>query len=846
MNLRTFAALAAVVVLGLGQRWIIAQPVLAALPATPSFPWQDSGALHIARETDAVRPFSVIGPRGALLGTQDGSYAAWIFPWKIFSDMRITADMENYGVPIDVNRQAAWIDVSPGRTIITYSHANFTIRQIMFAPKDAQEGAGAVVLYQIEAIRPMTLTFCFTPLMQRMWPAPSGDRPSPEWVRTEGAAGGKTSSGFYILHQDFPGHVAALAMPTAEPGILAPYQERPQAWPLQFVLHFDPKRDSQTLFPLLIVYADSEHASTPAALAQSLAGLDAQVSILYRDNAAHYRALLESHTSIETPDPGLNAAFSWAVAAIDGLRVETPGGNGQAFTAGFVGSGDTTRPGFGWFFGRDALWTLYAVDSYGDFQATRQEIEFLLRHQRADGKIMHEYSQTANLVDWQALPYEYAAADPTPLLLMAADDYLKISGDAAFVRAHWDALRRAWDFETAHVSSDGIYNNTQGTGWVESWIPSMPYQEIYLAALDQQASSAFADMARSTGYQDLAHEAAARASRIGQTIEHEYYLSSQDFYAFSRNLDGSTDDTPTIFPAVAWWDGSYSLPDADAMMRRWASSEFSTDWGTRILSDHVSFYDPISYHQGSVWPLFTGWVSVAEYRAGHPLAGYTHLMQNAELTWLQDLGCVTELLSGRFFQPLGRSTAHQLWSSAMVISPLLRGMFGLQWDAAAKTLTVTPQLPADWDAATVRNVPLGDSRLDLTFTRRGQHLMVEATGAPELHLATDAPGATVEGHTLRIPLPPVEVAISPHLPDPGAETTQMKVLAEQRTARSLTLMLSAPPSAEGILYLRENTPGLHVHVENGAIGSPRNGLQLVTVTFPSGAEAVTQHVTFSW
>ena len=72
------------------------------------------------------------------------------------------------------------------------------------------------------------------------------------------------------------------------------------------------------------------------------------------------------------------------------------------------------------------------------------------------------------------------------------------------------------------------------------------------------------------------------------------------------------------------------------MLDRWAAAEFSTDWGTRDLSPTVSFYDPISYHQGTVWPLFTGWVSVSEYRQGRTLSGYAHLMQNAGLTWTQD------------------------------------------------------------------------------------------------------------------------------------------------------------------------------------------------------------------
>ncbi len=53
---------------------------------------------------------------------------------------------------------------------------------------------------------------------------------------------------------------------------------------------------------------------------------------------------------------------------------------------------------------------------------------------------------------------------------------------------------------------------------------------------------------------------------------------------------------------------AYNLQHAGPMLNRWAAAEFSTDWGTRDLSPTVAFYDPISYHQGTVWPLYTGWV----------------------------------------------------------------------------------------------------------------------------------------------------------------------------------------------------------------------------------------------
>src|SRR5580698_602207 len=200
------------------------------------FPFENSVPVKIVRRAVPSKPFTVAGPRGAILGQQDGSFEAWIFPWKIFSNLRISAEMQDYPVPIDVNEQAAVIEVRPDHTTITFSHANFTLREVLFAPHNAPDGAGALAFFQIEALRPLTLTFQFVPEMKPMWPAPSDDHPSPEWVK---AAGG----GFYALHLNFPNHAAAIEIPGAEPGILAPYQERPKIYPLQFVLHFDPAHD---------------------------------------------------------------------------------------------------------------------------------------------------------------------------------------------------------------------------------------------------------------------------------------------------------------------------------------------------------------------------------------------------------------------------------------------------------------------------------------------------------------------------------------------------------------------------------------------------------------------------
>lgn len=830
------------------------QAPLQALPALPAFPLQHSQEqLSITRDAIPSRPFSVVGPRGAVLGQQDGSYEVWLFPWKVLSNMHIEADMENYPVPIDVNTYASSITVKPDATTITFSHANFTVRETILAPKQISEGGGALVLYQIEAIRPMTLTFSFTAVMQSMWPALSDDRPSPEWVKTVGG------SGFYILHLNFPDHAAAIAMPTAEPGILEPYQERGADYPLQFVLHFDPKRDAHTYFPLLLTVGNTTATATTNALASRLSTLDRDFSSIYEENRKYYQDFRALHMSIDTPDEKLNEAFSWAEVSIDQLRVQTtPSHDEEALTAGFVGSGDTARPGFGWFFGRDALWSLYAINSYGGYETTKQEIEFLLRRESPEGKIPHEWSQTANLVDWKALPYEYASADATPLLPMAMNDYLRTSGDTAFVAANWDALALAWNFECTHdTDGDGIYDNSQGSGWVESWIPKMPHQEIYLAALDEQASLAFSNLAKATGHLDLAKAAVDRAAHIRTQIEKEYYLPQSDFYAFSWNAQDGTDNTPTIFPSVAWWDGTYALDHSQTMMQRWASKEFSTDWGTRILSDRVSFYDPIAYHQGTVWPLFAGWVSVAEYRTGHPLSAWMHLEQNADLTWSQDLGNTTELLSGEFFQPLGRSTAHQLWSSAMVISPIVRGLFGLEWNAETHELSVTPSLPATWDKAHLSNIPFGNQHIDLSIRRENDSLLVQAGGAAasSLRLHSHAAGAEYSNGALRIPLPLVEAGVEEELPEPGSVTTQMKVLDEQTTPHSLTLRLAAPAGSSQTLFLRINSAklrGSHSTLRATGVEVPDKAaaLQKLQVEFAADAandaEYVEKEVSFHW
>lgn len=141
---------------------------------------------------------------------------------------------------------------------------------------------------------------------------------------------------------------------------------------------------------------------------------------------------------------------------------------------------------------------------------------------------------------------------------------------------------------------------------------------------------------------------------------------------------------------------------------------------------------------------------MAEYRAGH-LAAYQGTMQSADLTTQQDIGAMTELLSLDFFEPFGRSTSHQLWSSAMVATPALRGMFGIEVDGLRHALKITPRLPADWDHAEVKRLHVGESVVDVSYQREGITMTVSSqqVSGPDVRLDGASPGCSIGFATAR-------------------------------------------------------------------------------------------------
>jgi len=251
--------------------------------------------------------------------------------------------------------------------------------------------------------------------------------------------------------------------------------------------------------------------------------------------------------------------------------------------------------------------------------------------------------------------------------------------------------------------------------------------------------------------------------------------------------------------------------------------------------------------------LFTGWASLAQYRADRPLAGYAALMHNVDLTWAQDPGFVTEVLSGKFFQPLGRSSSHQLWSSAMVLSPAIRGLFGIDADALHHTLHLQPHLPASWDFAEIRNVRVGDDLYEITLKRDRNHLLATVRSAQPTVLCLNSqneachdPSATTR--TVSLPLPPVEVSLAEQqLPEAGSLTSQPRVIDE-----SYQRVIDESYQAEHLSLTLEGIAGTTVLSPSGkrvtdvkVEGAERIDDKL-RVAFPQGSGFITQKVLISW
>ncbi len=688
-----------------------------------------SGGMALTRAARDWQFLDAVGPHSGLLGREDGIFEAWIYPLKLFRDFSLKFRLGD--VVLDGSVLPRTITVRPESASVHYIYDSFTACATWFAPINDR---GAIVTIEVNSFDPVAVEASLVPDVAWMWPAAVGDGYS-QWDSHLKAFR------FSNDHHTF----FAVAGATGASALTTTYSANYSAEHTDVMAFGPPARGYATY--RFVMAASFESQQQADALYHKLLVSDPALLQEARD---YYSRYLDSTVRLTLPDSTLQLAYDWSrVSTLQGLVDEPYAGKG--LVAGYDISSGSHRPGFSWYFGRDSMWTSLALNAIGDFATARTALEFLMQYQRPDGKIPHEIAQTVKLIDWwKDYPYGTASADGTPLFIIGFDDYVRASGDLAFARDQWDSLWHAYQFLKSSYGTNGLAKNLHvGHGWIEGGpLRFIPEQqpgaagelsgELYQAGVGVAGVEALASLARAIGKADIARTLDHEAAEQRTTIEKIFWSPQSNSYGYALDAAGKLIDKPSVLGTVPMWFGVLDQHKSNLFLNQIAGPAHQADWGMRIISQQDPNYGPTGYHFGSVWPLFTGWASVAGYRYHRPLYGYLNLMANAQLARDGSPGRVTEVLSGDYYTQLSTSTPHQIWSSAMVISPLVRGLLGLEVNALKSSLVLAPHVPVGWNDFAIHNVKVGATLLDFTWHRSGDDITLEVhrrgAGKENVHL----------------------------------------------------------------------------------------------------------------
>ena len=824
---------------------------------------EESHDLELSRPVRSWEFLPTVGTKAALFGKESGQFEAWIYPLKVLRNFHLLVHTGGRVIPAET--LARTLTVRPESSAILYAGDTFSIREVMFVPVHEP---GAVIRFEIESSDPLELEAVFERDFQLEWPAALGGTYA-QWDANLNA---------FAFGEEQKKYVAFVGSPSATD---------PQA---EYVTNYSASLESSLRLGLvqgrgtkIVLIAGSVKGHDDAE--KTYRRLTGSYDQLLRESADYYRKYLEQTVSLDLPDAQLQQAYDWSrVSVLQGM-VENPF-LGTGLVAGYRTSGNDQRPGFSWFFGRDSLWTDLALDSAGDFANTRTALDFITKFQRADGKIPHEIAQTASLVDWfKNFPYGFASADATPLFIITMNDYVKQSGDVAFAKEKWDNLWHAYEFLRSTYDEKELPKNIGvGHGWVEGG-PLLPVKtELYQSSLGIEALRALSNLARLTGKQDEAVKLEQAFNRQEPALNQTFWSPEKNIYAFALDQNNKREETPSVLATVPMWFGLLDDDKGNRMIDELAKPEHQADWGMRIISSKDRRYGAGGYHFGSVWPLFTGWASVGEYRYHRAIPAYGNLRANALMALDGSLGHVTEVLSGDYYQTLSTASPHQIWSAAMVVSPILRGMLGLEADALAGQLTLAPHLPSDWNSFHVRNVRVGHSTVDLNYQRtsetialeahrngidaivlnfepaisaRAQVVSAEIDGKPlafhvrktasDQHVAVHVPVGTAASK-LRIHLRrDFDFGVTSSLPPLGSQSLGARVISEAWSANRDSLVLEIAGTSGNTLNLYVRNPDEIASVEGGKFVNHGDGAGEIRVRLAGGgstqeaSERVTIH-----
>jgi glycogen debranching enzyme len=333
-------------------------------------------------------------------------------------------------------------------------------------------------------------------------------------------------------------------------------------------------------------------------------------------------------------DPALRSpVLDQAIADIESLLLETA--EGRAIAAGI--------PNFVVPFGRDSLltaWLLLDADpslsrSVLTYLAARQGKAEDPFHDEEPGKIMHEHRES-ELSRIGEMPFRtyYGSADSTPLFLVLLGDHVGRTGDTALAQQLEPNWRSAITWIERYADPRGLINFRQrddGHGLtVQSWkdsADSMSYgdgrlAEGGLAVAEVQgyvfaALTAAVDLSRLCGGPESERQAwSDRAAKLAETVDRLFWMPAQQTYALALDADGRQLDVVASDAGHLLWSGIVPEAKAKTVIARLFADDMWSGYGLRTLSTQEKRYNPLSYHNGSVWPHDTALFAAGLHRYG--------------------------------------------------------------------------------------------------------------------------------------------------------------------------------------------------------------------------------------
>jgi glycogen debranching enzyme len=407
-------------------------------------------------------------------------------------------------------------------------------------------------------------------------------------------------------------------------------------------------------------------------------------------------------------------------------------------------------PWYSTIFGRDSLITSLetlpltpriAVDTLR-YLALRQGTKEDLFTEEQPGKILHELrrGELARAGEVPHVPY-YGTVDATPLWCVLLHETWRWTGDDGLVRELLPNLERAlaWIDRYGDVDGDGLveYARSSETGLVnQGWKDSfdgVPYPdgrlpEPPIALVEVQGYVYDAKLRAAQLFEHLGRaEDAARLRREGEAlreqIEERFWCEELGAYAIA--LDGQKRALPTLTSNAGHllWSRVPHAERAARVAKTMLAPDMFSGWGIRTLSARHAVYNPMSYHDGSVWPhdnaiLVSGLAHYGLAPAALPvLAGLHDAGTRMEALRLPELFCGIPRSDATRPVLYPVSCSPQAWASGAMFL-LLQSVLGIRPNAPRGVLHVRdPQLPPFLRELTVNSLAIGDSRVTLHFRR---------------------------------------------------------------------------------------------------------------------------------